>query len=197
MRPVWICLASLVLLLPGCGQDDAPARSTGEQSGHTSTAGSATATAAPSVVTSALVGEWERFQKCPELVGALRQAGLENTVPTMLAEDGWIPGVTSPEQIADPEHPCRGAVARKHSHFFTEDGVFGSHDANGELVDDGVYELLDEDTFRIGDVTFHFTITGGDTIAFEPEIPACAPDCFEAQWSVAVAYPGYTWHRVR
>jgi hypothetical protein len=47
----------------------------------------------------------------------------------------------------------------------------------------------------ISDVTFHYVITG-DTIAFTPVIPDCAPTCAEAGWSVAVAYPGYTWSRV-
>jgi hypothetical protein len=45
------------------------------------------------------------------------------------------------------------------------------------------------------DVTFHYAVNG-DTIMFEPEIPACSPDCFEAAWSVMVALPGVTWQRV-
>ena len=46
-------------------------------------------------------------------------------VPEVLAGDGWVPGVVDPGQI-DDRHPCRGAVARRHSHFFTADGQFGS-----------------------------------------------------------------------
>ncbi len=114
----------------------------------------------------------------------------------MIAEDGWIPGVTSVAQIEDPADPCRDAVSREHSHFFTADGQFGSRDANGEQVDDGRYELFGDDTVVIGDVTFHYEITDGDTISFTPEVPDCAPSCFEARWSVAVAFPGYTWQRV-
>jgi hypothetical protein len=45
------------------------------------------------------------------------------------------------------------------------------------------------------DVTFHYAIEG-DGITFEPVIPECSPDCFEAAWSVSVAYPGETWRRV-
>jgi hypothetical protein len=121
-------------------------------------------------------------------------------VPEVLAEDGWIPGVDDPRQI-DTRHPCRGAVARLHSHFFTADGQFGSRDATGEQVDDGRYRLVGDDRFIIGagdrnDVTFHYTVTG-DTLRLTPEIPACRPDCFPAVWSVAVAYDRYTWHRIR
>jgi hypothetical protein len=81
--------------------------------------------------------------------------------------------------------------------LFTADGYFGSRDANGEQVDDGQYRLSGNDTLVIGDVTFHYKITdGGRTISFTPEIPKCAPSCFEAGWSVSVAYPGYTWQRI-
>jgi hypothetical protein len=45
------------------------------------------------------------------------------------------------------------------------------------------------------DVTFDYRIDG-DTISFEPVIPECSSDRFEAAWSVSVAYPGETWHRV-
>jgi hypothetical protein len=108
--------------------------------------------------------------------------------------------VTTPDEIADPAHPCEGAVPRTHAHFFTDDGLFGSLDWNGDQVDDGTYELVGEDTFVVSkefpDVTFHYAIEG-DSITFEPVIPQCAPSCFEAAWSVAVAYPGETWVRVR
>ena len=149
--------------------------------------------------TPALVGEWARETTCDELVSALTQAGLEQWVMEGVAGNGFVPGVTSPDQIADAANPCDGAVPRRHSHFFTDDGEFGSLDWNGEQVDDGTYELIDENTFVIPkefpNVTFDFTIEG-DTIMFEPRIPDCSPDCFEAPWSVSVAYPGKTWERV-
>jgi hypothetical protein len=111
----------------------------------------------------------------------------------------FIPGVRKPGQLADPGKPCTGAIPREHSHFFTEDGRFGSLDWNGDTVDDGTYEMVDADTFVVSkefpDVTFSFAIDG-DTIRFEPETPKCSPDCFEALWSVMVAYPGEEWHRV-
>jgi hypothetical protein len=123
-------------------------------------------------------------------------AGLRAALLESIAGDGWIPGVTQVDQIKDPAHPCRGSITRKHSHFFTAGGQFGSLDAEGQQVDDGPYRLVGDDTVVIGGVTFRYQIRGGDSLQLRPIIPKCAPGCFEAGWSVAVAYPGYTWHRV-
>ena len=132
------------------------------------------------------------------MVSALKDAALDRWVLEFVAGNGFVPGVTTPDQIADPKDPCAGAVPREHSHLFTEDGAFGSLDWNGEPVDDGAYVIPEDGTFVISkefpDVTFHYAVNG-DTIMFEPEIPACSPDCFEAAWSVVVALPGETWHR--
>jgi hypothetical protein len=147
----------------------------------------------------ALVGTWERQTRCEELVSALTEAGLEQWVVEFVAGNGFVPGVRTADQIGDPAHPCSGAVPREHSHYFTEDGLFGSLDWHGEQVDDGTYQVVDEDTFVVSkefpDVMFDFTVRG-DTITFGPVIPDCSPGCFEAAWSVTVAYPGEEWHRV-
>ena len=103
--------------------------------------------------------------------------------------------MTRVSEIKDPAHPCVGSVDRKHSHFFTAEGEFGSRDTKGLQVDDGQYELVG-DAFVIGAVTFHYAITGNDTLMIRPDTPECAPSCFEAGWSIAVAYPGYTSHRI-
>jgi hypothetical protein len=173
--------------------------------GDTATSTQATATTASSASASAatpLVGQWQRLQRCSELERVMTKAHLRSALLESIAEDGWIPGVTQIDQIKDPAHPCMGSVARKHSHFFTEDGQFGSLDAKGQQVDDGSYRLVGDDTLVIDAadrkaVTFHYKITGGDTLTLTPVIPNCAPKCFEAGWSVAVASPGYTWHRVQ
>jgi hypothetical protein len=148
---------------------------------------------------SPLVGTWERQTRCEELVTALTDAGLERWVLEFVAGNGFLPGIRSADEIADPAHPCAGAVPRRHAHFFTEDGVFGSLDWHGEQVDDGTFEVTDERTFVVSkefpDVTFHFVVSG-DSITFDPVIPACSPKCFEAAWSVSVAYPGEPWERV-
>jgi hypothetical protein len=149
--------------------------------------------------TSALLGTWQRETRCQELVSALTDAGLDRWVLGSVAGNGFVPGVTSPDQIADPANPCDGAVPRVHSHFFDPHGVFVSLDWNGAPVDEGTYEVVDEGTFVVSkefpDVTFHYTIEG-DTIMFDPVIPECSPDCVEAAWSVSVAYPGESWKLV-
>jgi hypothetical protein len=130
-------------------------------------------------------------------VAALQDAGLEKWTVEVAA--GFIPGAEGPDAVEDPADPCRDAVPLRHSHFFTADGLFGSRDQDGNQVDDGTYRIVDEGTFVVSkefpDVTFHYTIDG-DSIAFEPVIPACSPDCFEASWSVSVAFPGHEWQRV-
>jgi hypothetical protein len=137
---------------------------------------------------------------CEELVAALNQAGLDQFAFSAVAGNGFVPGVSTADQIVDPENPCQGAVPRMHSHLFTADGQFGSLNWNGEQVDDGTYTVVDDRTLVISkefpDVTFHFEIQG-DTILFDSVIPDCAAQgCFEALWAVSVAYPGKTWERV-
>ena len=181
----------LTLSLAACGPSDQGSGDPAASPPASSRTGSAvSASVAP------LVGQWQRVQRCSELERVLTKAGLRAALPEFVAGDAWIPDVTSVDQIRDPAHPCKGSVARKHSHFFTEDGQFGSLDAQGQQVDEDPYRLVGDDTVVIGGVTFHYRITGGDTLRLTPVLPKCAPKCSEAGWSVAVAYPGYTWHRV-
>jgi hypothetical protein len=147
---------------------------------------------------SSLVGTWSRVTTCEEFVKAQTRAGFKEVVLEGVAGNGFLPGVSKPNQIANPAHPCEGAIPREHSHFFTQDGQFGSLDWNGKQVDDGTYEIIDDSTFVIGDATFHYEISG-DTIRFDPVIPSdcTTKDCRGmASWMVAVAYPGKTWERV-
>ncbi len=187
-----ILVASLALLAAGCGGAD-------DTSG-TASATSAATTITAAAVASPLVGEWRRIQTCEEVLEILTKAGFSKQVALEnIAGNGFLPGVSSPDQIADPKHPCKGAVPQAHSHFFTADGKFGSKDHQGDQVDDGTYKIVDDRTFVVSkefpDVTFHFRVTG-DTIRFDPVVPSCAPSCFEAVWSVMVAFPGKTWERV-
>jgi hypothetical protein len=148
-----------------------------------------------------IVGRWERVTTCQELVSALTKAGLRKTAPAMLAGNGFVPG--TPNQLAARANICKGAVARRHSHFFTATGQFGSVDYNGQQVDDGSYRLLDARTVRINDGKFHFRIAGRE-LRLEPVISAAArrkalafPLKFStAGWQVAVAFPGHAWKRV-
>ena len=141
---------------------------------------------------SALVGEWERETRCEEIVPALQAAEL----------DAWVvdfAAAFSPNgEVGDPEDPCADATPLRHSHFFTDDGLFGSRDENGNEVDDGTYRV-EGDTIVISkefpDVTFRFEING-DELTLDPVIPDCGPECFESAWSVSVAYPGNSWTRI-
>ena len=154
-----------------------------------------------------LVGEWERVTTCSDLVRRLEAAGFHEMALEAAAGNGFIPGVTSVEDLADPSHPCRGAIPRRHSHFFTSDGLFGSRDWNGEQVDGGTYELIGDNGlvmpygFEDGppiDVAFHYRIAG-ETVRFDPVLPEdCSTSrCREATgWSIAVALEGKSWRRV-
>jgi hypothetical protein len=150
----------------------------------------------------ALVGRWERVNTCQELVDAANQAGLGDIAPTIVAGNGFVPG--SPKQLAKRADLCQGAIPRVHAHFFTPEGLFGSLDWNEQQVDDGSYTIVNDNTFKIGDTTFHYEIVNGDTLKLEAVIPKTAvtealahPDEFSAAgWSVAVAFQGHRWKRV-
>ncbi len=80
--------------------------------------------------------------------------------------------------------------------LLTEGGLFGSLDENGQQVDDGTYEIIDAHTFTIGDSTFRYTVTGGETLTLEPVITrtqrretlASPQDFTTGSWMVNVAY---------
>lgn len=190
-----LCLASIAaaLLLSGCGS---AAHTSPSSNSATKSAGAPSSQRASTPAVPELVGEWQRLQKCSELQDAMTRAGLHDALLHAIAEDDWIPGVTKESEIRDPAHPCVGAVDREHSHVFTADGQFRSLDATGMQVDDGQYRLVGTETLIIGDTTFHYRISGHDTLSLTPVIPHCAPSCFAAGWSVSVAYAGYTWHRI-
>jgi hypothetical protein len=150
--------------------------------GSTPTPESSPQAAPTASAVASLVGRWEQTRECEDLVRAFEAADLE--------------------AIAPPS--CKGKHPQVHAHFFTESGQFGSLDKNGQPVDDGTYEIIDADTFRIGDSTFRYTITGDETLTLEPVITrkqrrealASPKDFTTAFWMVSVAYEGTTWNRV-
>jgi hypothetical protein len=114
-----------------------------------------------------LVGTWQRTTTCVELAAALGKAGLQKWVLEQVAGNGFIPGVRTPDQVADRTNPCKGAVPRKHSHFFTRSGAFGSLDWRGQPVEDGTYRLGSNGTAvtifkEFPKVTFKYRIVGQD-----------------------------------
>jgi hypothetical protein len=196
MRRAGVVVA-VALLVAGCGAGDDGAAP--QPASNESATQAAVSSRSPEV--HALVGEWSRTTTCQQRADALEAAGLGRFAAEHAAGDGFVPGVTSVDQLEDPNHPCNAAVPQKHSHFFTADGLFGSRDAEGDQVDDGIYELVSDDSFVIGKefdggVTFHYEITADDELFLDPVMPACAEaGCFEAQWAIAVAYPGLPWER--
>jgi hypothetical protein len=147
-----------------------------------------------------LVGEWQLERDCREIVRALDEAGFEEFTLEVLAGAEMVPGVVNdPSQFEDPKNPCKGAAPSKHSHFFTADGQFGSRNEFGEQVDEGTYEIVDDDTFVLaGNATFNYQIDG-DTIMFEPVIPeGCSTKACHgnAVYAISVAFPGQTWQRI-
>jgi hypothetical protein len=111
--------------------------------------------------------------------------------------NGFIPGVRQVGQLKDPAHPCLGAVPRKHSHFFTKTGSFGSLGWTGEQVDDGRYTLKGTNRIVIHkefpSVTFTYAVTGKQ-IRFTPLI-AKTCSTFRCAWSLSMAIPGTPWTR--
>jgi hypothetical protein len=141
------------------------------------------------------VGEWAGIHDCEWIVDALRSAGFEEAfVLENVVGNALVPGVTSVDDLADSADPCADAVPREHGHFFTADGAFGSTDHNGEQVDDGAYEVVDDDTVSINGTEFGYQISG-DTLTLE----SLAPDgcvTFECGWSIMVAMAGQSLERV-
>jgi hypothetical protein len=161
---------------------------------------------------SPLVGEWQRVTTCSQLVAGLKRAGLGKTVAqawvgqtSSTGQSSFKPGSPKPTNT----HPCRGAIARRHSHFFTASGQFGSLDWLGGQVDNAPYRIINSDTVEIGSglphAKFHFTISGGGTTLMLTPLLTKAmihqadahPNGFtSAFWAVTVAYAGHTWKRV-
>jgi hypothetical protein len=190
-------LIALTVLAVGCGSDESS--SAGQPSSTQSTT-AGTTTAAP-----AIVGRWERVNKCPQLVMALEEAGLGSIAPSVVGD--YFPE-TSAKELAQKDDLCEGAKPFVHYHFFSEAGQFGSLDENENQVDDGPYEIIDSSTIRIGGgdpggVVFDYEIQG-DTLALSPVLTramrkqalARPLDFSDAGWAISVAYPGEVWKRV-
>jgi hypothetical protein len=142
-----------------------------------------------------IVGEWERVLRCEELVPPMREAGLHDYIPSLVWGSFFWPEVPTIEAFDfDQKDPCKGAEPRRHSHFFTADGEFGSRDEHGAPVDSGVYELVGKHRLVINGSTFRYRIRG-DAIRFDPILPDCLP-CVDGMWMIAVASPGGDWTRV-
>lgn len=182
MAAHWAWVLMIGLLAASCGDDDDPSASVADP----------TTTVTTEDDTAPLVGSWVGMHDCDAIVGALRGAGVaEAVVLENVVGNGLVPDAATPADLADPANPCADAVPREHGHFFTEDGEFGSTDFNGDQVDDGSYEIVDDDTVSINGTQFGYAVEG-DELTLQP--PPVTTDCtdFECQWSIMVAMPGQT-----
>ena len=97
--------------------------------------------------------------------------------------------------------PCAGAQGPlEHDHYFTGDGGFGSHDQNGEEVDDGDFEEIDADTVSFpshaeefgyeGDISVDYAVNG-DVVTFKINMPnPCVDACANANaWAMSAFAP--------
>jgi hypothetical protein len=188
-----LCLSAFAV---GCGSDNESA----DGSATAASTGSTTGEAAPAAETPTLVGRWERVNECSQLVEADERAGLAEIAPGNVGD--YFPDAT-PKELAQKDELCKGAKPFVHSHFFNENGGFGSLTEDLEPVDDGVYEITENGTFVIGDVTFHYKIEG-DSLMLTPvltkemkaEARAHPLEFTDAGWALAVSYPGQVWKRV-
>jgi hypothetical protein len=199
----------LALTVTACGSD----------SSSTSTLGSPPTSPSDSSSTAqenvpAIVGRWAQMHSCPNLVHAFQAAGMGD----MAALEAAAFGPDRPDSEMPTHHQllararqlqqngdlCSGAHEPfRHFHFFSEDGLFGSLDEHLQQVDDGTYTVKGH-VLTIGNSSFRYRVTHGDTLTLEPMItPAGRRDSLahplrftEASWMVSVAYSGSTWKRV-
>jgi hypothetical protein len=138
------------------------------------------------------------------MLAAFEQAGIAESKAI------WIIGnwVGDPADVTpDPNDLCADArPAEEHSHFFTEDGRFGSLDAAGFQVDDGDYVVVDRDTVSFpshsnefgstSDILVDFAVNG-DAATFEVHLPSqCDAACLEAHaWALSAFFGSQPWTR--
>jgi hypothetical protein len=175
-----------LLALSGCGSDTKTDKATRSDPTPRATA---------NVTVSPLVGTWQRVNSCESFVRAFRQAGLQKLAPEWLAGGGYFKRAAE----IDEQNPCRGATEVEHSHFFTKDGRFGSNDQNGEQVDDGDYNAVNDTTLAFPshekefgrEITVRYRIEG-DTLNFAVVVPdPCTRSCrIATAWAISAFYPG-------
>ena len=197
MAAVLVRLLMVLCLCTACGS---------ERTSEPTAEGSPSTTSSAGTAASGIVGRWTRVVTCQELTSELRKAQLGPLMryawsgqTSSTGQSSFAAGSPEPSQA----HPCSGAIARKHSHFFDQSGQFGSLDWLGGQVDDGHYQLGNENTLRIGDVTFHYRLVHHDTLYLDPVLTNAMvhqarahPSKFsDAGWAVSVAYSGHPWKR--
>lgn len=190
----WVALLLVSLITAaGCGDDS---ESGAEAPTNEGTDVSLTEAAAPE-----LIGSWHRAQSCEEMLAAFDEAGLAESHRGWLQGNfyGGKPGPKEGDLCAGAEGPL------EHDHFFTAAGAFGSHDQNGEEVDGGDFEVVDDDTVSFpshaaefgydGDIVVDYAVNG-DVVTFEVALPApCVDTCADAYAWALSAFATGPWER--
>jgi hypothetical protein len=151
--------------------------------------------------TQELIGSWHRAQTCTEKLAAFEEAGLAQSHRDWL-QGNFYGGGQGPKK----GNPCAGAEGPlEHDHFFTAAGAFGSHDASGEEVDGGDFELVDDDSVTFpshadefgynGDLVVDYAVSG-DVVTFEVVLPEpCVDKCADAYAWALSAFASGPWER--
>ena len=144
-----------------------------------------------------LVGSWHRAQTCQEMLAAFERAGLATSHAEWLT--GNFYGGSPAPTVGDVCEGARGPL--EHSHFFTASGKFGSHDENGQQVDDGDYVAVDANTLAFpshasefgypGDLVVDYAINDG-LLTFDVTLPQpCEVSCADAYaWALSAFASG-------
>ena len=212
---ILIGVGLVAVVVAGCGDDDSDSEAnvttapTSTLSSVTTTAAAssdATTIASPSTaavddLTAVLIGSWHRAQTCAEILAAFQAAGLAES------HVGWLQGnFFGGEPGPTTGDPCAGALGPlEHDHFFTEAGAFGSHDENGEEVDDGDFAVVDGDTVSFPSHATEFGYEGalvvgysvdGDVVVFDVVLPEpCVDACADAYAWALSAFASGPWER--
>ena len=177
----------------GCGDDS--------ESGTDATSTEGTETSPTAAATTELVGSWHRAQTCAEMLAAFEEAGLAEFHRDWL-QGNFFGGEPGPAK----GQPCAGAEGPlEHDHFFTAAGAFGSHDENGEEVDGGDFEFVDDDTVSFpshaaefgydGDLVVDYAVSG-DVVTFDVALPeSCVNTCSDAYAWALSAFASGPWER--
>ena len=182
----------------GCGDDS---KSTSDATTTTPPGTVATSTASANGAAVPLIGSWHRAQTCAEMLAVFEAAGLAESHVDWLQGNffGGQPGPTTGDVCAGAAGPL------EHDHFFTDAGAFGSHDENGEQVDDGDFQIVDNDTVSFpshasefgydGDLVVGYSVTG-DVVVFDVVVPEpCVDACADAYAWALSAFASGPWDR--
>lgn len=192
-------VAALMLIASACTTSAPPASQSSAPSEGARTA-DATASATVSSITSDIIGYWHRAQTCEELLATFTAAGLAESHRGWLQGNfyGGEPGPESGDACASAEGPL------EHSHWFTPEGGFGSHDQDGEEVDGGDFALIDEDTLSFpshsaefgydGEILVDFEVRADGLAIFTVQVPGnCDARCQDAYGWALSAFSSGPW----